>query len=148
MRFFTITSYFIFAIIILASIGVSLPLVFDSLNNDPNLTRNLNQNLVTYFIAIMVSASLDYIMKLIDQEVSYRKLVILIVCIGNTLIFLISAYILYQNGKSKIPSFSSLSIFGILASYIMWWVANYNNSAFNINSVLGGNTEKPLANGK
>ena len=53
--------YFLFAIVILASIGVSLPYCFDSANNDINLYKNLNQNLVTYYVAILVSASLDFI---------------------------------------------------------------------------------------
>ena len=94
MRVGTIICYFLFAIVFLASLGVSLPFVFDKINDDANLTRNLNQNIVTYFVAILVSASLDYVMKLFDDKVPYKKLAILSICIANTIILLVSAYIL------------------------------------------------------
>lgn len=148
MRTMTISLYFIFAIIFLASIGVSLPYIFDKINDDPNIIKNLNQNIVTYFIAILVSASLDYVMKIIDKEVSYKKLAILSVCLTNTIIFLTSAFVLYDNSKGNLNSISYLAIIGIIISYIMWWVANYHNSAFNITAALGGNTNTPLQNGK
>lgn len=148
MRILTISLYFVFAIIFLASIGVSLPFIFDSVNEDPDITRNLNQNIVTYFIAILVSASLDYVMKLIDKNVSYKKIAILGVCILNTVVFLTSAFILYTNSKGNTNSISFLAIMGILISYIMWWIANYHNSAFNVTAALGGNTETPLQNGR
>jgi hypothetical protein len=148
MRILTISLYFIFAIIFLASIGVSLPFIFDKINGEPNIIKNLNQNIVTYFIAILVSASLDYVMKVIDKEVSYKKLAILIVCIANTVIFFISALILYTNSKENSTSISYLAIMGILVSYIMWWIANYHNSAFNVTAALGGNTNTPLQNGR
>lgn len=148
MRILTISLYFIFAIIFLASIGVSLPFIFDYVNEDPAIIKNLNQNIVTYFIAILVSASLDYVMKLIDKNVSYKKIAILAVCITNTTIFFISAFILYTNSKGNLSSLSFLAIMGILVSYIMWWIANYHNSAFNVISTLGGNTNTPLQNGR
>lgn len=132
----------------LASIGVSLPFIFDTINGEPNIIKNLNQNIVTYFIAILVSASLDYVIKVIDKDVSYKKLVILIICIANTLIFIMSACILYSNSKGNLNSISYLAIVGIILSYIMWWVANYHNSAFNVTAALGGNTNTPLQNGR
>lgn len=146
MRTLTIIFYFVFAIIILASIGISLPYIFDNVNNDPNLYKNLNQNLVTYFIAILVSASLDYVIRLIDDDVSYKKLAILSVCIGNALVILMTAYILYHNSKGTIQEVSGLAIVGVLVAYGMWWIANFKNSAFNVTSTLGGNADKPLTN--
>lgn len=148
MRILTISLYFIFAIMILASIGVSLPFIFDYINDDPDITKNLNQNIVTYFIAILVSASLDYVMKLIDKNVSYKKFAILLVCITNFAFFVISGFILYTNSKGNLNSLSSLAIFGIVVSYLMWWIANYHNSAFNVTAALGGNTNTPLQNGR
>jgi hypothetical protein len=148
MRILTISFYFIFAIFFLASIGVSLPYIFDYINKNPEITKNLNQNIVTYFIAILVSSSLDYVMKLIDKDVSYKKLAILAVCIANTTILFMSAYILYTNSKGNLNSISLLAIMGILVSYVMWWIANYHNSAFNITAALGGNTNTPLQNGR
>lgn len=148
MRILTISSYFIFAIIILASIGVSLPFIFDYINKDPDITKNLNQNIVTYFIAILVSASLDYVMKLIDKNVAYKKFAILLVSITNFAFFVVSGFILYTNSQGNLNSISFLAIMGIVVSYIMWWIANYHNSAFNVTAALGGNTNTPLQNGR
>lgn len=147
MRTWTVIIYFALAIILLASIGVSLPYIIDNVNNDPNLYRNLNQNIVTYFIAILVSASLDYVLKLFDDTVSYKKLAILLVGLGNLLVLSMAAYILYSNSKGSITKVSSLAILGVILAYIMWWITNYKNSAFNINAPLGGNAENPLTNG-
>lgn len=148
MRFWTITFYFAFAIIFLASIGVSLPCIIDAVNSEPNLYKNLNQNLVTYFIAILISASLDYIMRLIDDTVAYKKLAILVVCIGNTIIILMASYILYFNSTTDVKGVSWLAIFGVIVAYIMWWVSNYKNSVFDpVNAPLGGDAAKQLSNG-
>ncbi|MCK9403923.1 MAG: hypothetical protein M0Q26_11035 [Chitinophagaceae bacterium] len=147
MRTITIILYFFFTIIFLASIGVTLPYVFDRANADPNAIKNFNQNIVTYFIAILFSASLDYVMKLFDDQASYRKMAILFVCIGDTAVLIMTCFILYYNSKGEIKGISGLAILGIVAAYIMWWVANYKNSAFNINATLGGNAERPLQNG-
>lgn len=147
MRTWTVIIYFALAIILLASIGVSLPYIFDNVNNDPNLYRNLNQNIVTYFIAILVSASLDYVLRLFDATVTYKKLAILLVCLANFVVLGMAAYVLYNNSKGPITKISSLAILGVIFAYIMWWVTNYKNSAFNTNAPLGGNADNPLTNG-
>lgn len=87
-------------------------------------------------------------MKLIDKDVPYKKIAILGVCISNTLIFFMSAYILYKNSKGQLNSISLLAITGIIFSYVMWWIANYHNSAFNITAAIGGNLDTPLQNGR
>lgn len=148
MRTITVILYFIFAIVFLASIGVSLPFLFDSINNEDNIIKNFNQNIVTYFIAILISASLDIVMRLIDGNASYKKPAIIFICIVNTIVLLFSSYILYNNAKDGTNSVSYLAVLGIILAYIMWWIANAKNSAFNVNSTLGGNVDNPLQNGK
>jgi hypothetical protein len=147
MRLWTIIFYFALAIIFLGSLGVTLPYIFDNVNSDPNLYKNLNQNMVTYFIAILVSASLDYVMRLIDETVTYKKLAILVVCSANILALLMAAYILYHNSKGIAKEISGLAFLGVVLAYVMWWISNYKNSAFNISGPLGGDAEKPLTNG-
>jgi len=150
MRFITITLYFIFAIVFLSSIGVTLPYIFDTINNSPDTVKNLNQNLITYIIAILVSASLDYVLKLIDQNVSYKKVGILTIVIINTVALITVSIVLYKNSNNQLTELSTLAIIGIIVAYIMWWIANYKNSNFDISdasSTLGGNPQKPLTNG-
>ena len=150
MRFITITLYFIFAIVFLSSIGVSLPYIFDSINESPDIIKNLNQNLITYIIAILVSASLDYVLQLIDKNVAYKKVGILTIIIVNTIALITISIVLYKNSNNQLTELSGLAILGIIIAYIMWWIANYKNSNFDISdasSTLGGNPEKPLPNG-
>jgi hypothetical protein len=147
MRNLTFILYFVLAIVLFASIGVSLPYCFETLKDGKHSIQDLNQNIVTYFIAIFVSASLDYLLKLSDDKGAHRKPVILTVCIVNALIFWMTAYILYENSKGNIKEVSGLAIFGVLASYIMWMVANYKNSTFDVTSTLGGDANKSLSNG-
>jgi hypothetical protein len=150
MRIFTIILYFIFAIGFLSAIGVIVPLLIDNSNNDVNAINNLNQNLITYGIAILVSASLDYFLKLIDKSVSYKKPVMLLVIIGNVGLLGYYSFLLIQLNKTPNNEISSFIIFGIIIAYVMWWIANFKNTTFdvtNANSTLGGNTNKPLTNG-
>ena len=148
MRLCTISLYFVFAIVFLAAIGVLLPYIFDRINDNSDIYKNINQNLVTYFIAILVTSSLDYIMKIIDDKVSYKKLAILITCILNTIILLISCYTIYQNNDNHYMHTIPWQIYlGIGSAYLVWWIVNYNNTSFNIESSLGGDPRKPLSNG-
>ena len=150
MRFITITLYFIFVIVFLSSIGVSLPYIFDSINKSPDIIKNLNQNIITYIVAILVSASLDFVLKLIDRKVSYRKAGILTITILNVAVLISVSIVLYKNSNNQIKEISTLTIIGIILAYVMWWIANYRNSNFDINdatSTLGGSTDKPLTNG-
>ena len=140
--------YFLFAIVILASIGVSLPYCFDSANNDINLYKNLNQNLVTYYVAILVSASLDFIIKLFDDDVSYKKPAFLGICIVNTIFLALTGKLLYENTNSQLTSISYIAMSGVVISYIMWWFANIKNPSLNAYSATGGmDANKPLSNG-
>lgn len=150
MRLFTISLYFIFAIVFLSAIGVIIPYLIDNSNNDVNTINNLNQNLITYGIAILVSASLDYVLQLIDKSASYKKAVLLLVIIGNVGILIIYSFILIQINQTPVNETSKFIIFGIFIAYAMWWIANYKNSNFDINNTatLGGDPNKPLSNGK
>jgi len=150
MRFLTITLYFILVIVFLSSIGVSLPYIFDSINGSPDIIKNLNQNIITYIVAILVSSSLDFVLKLIDRKVSYRKVGILTITILNFAVLISVSIILYKNSNNQVKEISTLAIVGIILAYVMWWIANYRNSTFDITdstSTLGGSTDKPLTNG-
>jgi hypothetical protein len=89
-------------------------------------------------------------LKLIDKSVSYKKPVILLVIIGNVGLLGYYSFLLIQLNKTPNNEISSFIIFGIIIAYVMWWIANFKNTTFdvtNANSTLGGNTNKPLTNG-
>lgn len=147
MRLITIFIYFILAIAIFSSFGITIPYCIESMQNVKHSFASLNQNIVTYFIAILASASIDYILKLLDKEVWYRKTAILVVVLCNVLIVGMTFFILYQNTIGIVSTISGWAIFGVILSYIMWWIANYGNTSFNLNAPLGGSADKPLRNG-
>ncbi|MCZ8217395.1 MAG: hypothetical protein O9262_14215 [Cyclobacteriaceae bacterium] len=87
-------------------------------------------------------------MRLIDDTVSYKKLAILIVCVGNTFVLLMASFILYVNSRGPVNEISALAIVGVVLSYVMWWITNHKNSVFDpVNAPLGGDTSKQLTNG-
>ncbi len=150
MRFFTITLYFLFAIGFLSAIGVIVPYLIDNSNNNPHTINNLSQNLITYSIAILVSASLDYFLQLVDKTVSWKKAVMLLIIIGNVGVLAIYSFMMVDINKNSSTEISNFIIFGIFLAYVMWWIANYKNSNFDISNTatLGGDPNKPLSNGK
>lgn len=136
--------YFILAIVILASIGVTVPLILDCKNNSPDIFKNLNQNLITYYIAIFVTSSLDIIIKLFDaSEKPQKKPIFLGITIVNIILLGGSSFLIaYNNNK-----ISYLVITGVVLSYIIWWLCNYDNENLKAENTFGGNPHKEPKNG-
>lgn len=148
MRTLTVIFYFSLAIILFAATGVVIPYVFEAIKHTPHSVQDLNQNIVTYFIAIFASASLDLVLKLIDKETAYKKVAILGLLLLCILVIGATAFLLYYNANGYKDELLKYLILGVLLSYVMWWVAHYRDEVFNppVNS-LGGNTDRPLRNG-
>jgi hypothetical protein len=147
MRFLTVAFYFFLAIMVFASIGVFVPYIFEGMKNGTHNSLDFNQNLVTYYIAIFASASLDLILKLIDTNSADKKAKILGLVICCVVVFSTTFYILYQNvngGQSKI---TVLLFIGVLIAWAMWWIAHYKDDMFNPSTTLGGDANRTLSNG-
>lgn len=148
VRTFTVIFYFILAIVIFASIGVYVPYIFESIKNKGHSLQDLNQNVVTYFIAIFASATLDLVLKLIDKNDYKKKLSILGLLILCILVVAATAYLLYCNANGSEDKIRAFLIIGIVLSYLMWWIAHYKDEVFNPPAnALGGNPAKKLSNG-
>lgn len=147
MKFITVLFYFILVIVCLSSIGVLLPLVFDLNNKNIDIFKNFNQNIITYFIAILMTSSLDIVMKILDAQNSYKKPVLLFIGIINIVLIGFSGVTIYNNYKGMYDGIPVICYVGVILAYTAWWFANYNNSTFKIDSSLGGNPNKPLSNG-
>jgi hypothetical protein len=144
MRIATIIFYFILAIVTFASIGIWLPAIFEGAMDGAYSNKGLIQNFVTYYVAILVSSSLDYILKLIDAETEGKKLFIIMVTLFNVIVLGATAFVLYFNLHTPLGVPLIYVIFGVIASFIMWWIANFKNKHFDPSVALGGNAEGEL----
>jgi hypothetical protein len=147
MKTFLVSLYFVIAIVIFGSIGVTIPYVLDDINNEENIIQNLNQNLITYYIAIFLTTSIDYFMKLIDETGNKKKIKLLILVLLNIIIISFTIYRMYKNSKYKIDYIPFISIMCLIITYVGWWIANYKNPSLDPNNSFGGSTNKPLTNG-
>lgn len=147
MRLITVILYFVVAIIVFASLGVTIPYVLETLKDGKHSIEGLNQNIVTYYIALFASASLDLILKFTDKNKSYKKPLILTLIVLNILVFGGTGYILYNNSKGIYKEIPFSIILGAIVSFIVWWWAHYEDDSFNPTSSLGGNPNKSLSNG-
>jgi len=147
MRLITVIFYFTIAIVIFGSFGVTIPYVFEIFQKEKHNISSLNQNLITYYIAIFTSSSLDLLLKYIDKDISYKKPVLLGISLINIAVIIGTAFVLYNNSTESISSVSIWIIIGILISYITWWIAHYKDDSFSPSSSLGGASNNPLRNG-
>jgi energy-converting hydrogenase Eha subunit A len=146
MRTFNVSLYFTITIIVFASTGVWLPYLFEILRKVGHSTVDLNQNIVTYYVAIYMSAILDYILKLLDSSRPNRKPAVLSLVLFTLIVLGTTAWVLYDNTKDHVTNVSILAILGIIVSYIAWWFTNFNNASFDLTSPLGGDPNNPLKN--
>lgn len=147
MRFIIVILYFLLAIVVFASFGVSIPYIFESIKDGKHDIQGLNQNIVTYYIALFASASLDLILKIIDKDGPQKKPLILTTAMIILVVFSGTGYVLYQNSKGIYEEVPFLVIIGIITSFIIWWWAHYKDDSFSPTSSLGGNPNKSLSNG-
>lgn len=134
--------YFIVAIVLFSSIGVTIPLIIDCMRNDSEVLENLNQNLITYYVAIFVTCCLDIVIKLFNDDKPNAKPIFLALTILNVLVLVGSGFLIGYN-ENKVSIFV---VFGVILSYIIWWIGNYNNPDLNANNATGGSTQKELKN--
>lgn len=136
--------YFFVAIIVLASIGVSVPYYLDLSSNSTDTLCNLNKNIVTYFAALYTTAALDFIIKQFDEVNKYKKPLFLLLVLFLIYIIVISIIIINSNNDTL----SNLGISGIIIAYGVWWLGNYNNKSLETSSSpdsqLGGSANSKL----
>ena len=147
IRFLIVLFYFSLAIVLFAAIGVIVPWVFEGIKHIKHNFQDFHQNIVTYYIAIFASASLDLILKVMDTDSNTRKakvlglfLFCLIVCVGT-------AYVLYLNAYEQTVDVFWYIFFGVVISWGMWWITHYSDDVFDPTLPLGGNANRDLSNG-
>ncbi len=147
IRVLTVALYFFLAIIFFGSFGVTIPYLFESIKGLEHSIIDLNQNIVTYYIAIFSCACLDFILKLIDKDSPYKKAKLLFLTTFCILVFTGTAFILYLNTNGYSGKIYWWLVLGVVISYIMWVVVHFKDDAFNPTSTLGGDPSRSLNNG-
>ena len=141
--------YFFLTIIILSSIGITMPVITDLLGADSKITNDtlfsIPSNITTYYVSVLFIAVLDRILKkVIDKECEKKQREVLItICvilgiIGITILTFKQIILANKNISSfnyKVALWISIIMTGI--SYIAWWFANHDKNS-NPNNAIGG----------
>lgn len=140
------TKYFIFAIILVGTIGIWLPFIIAvPLKREVPLSA-IPINLTTFYISIYFAGCVEYVLKIIDDlEVHNIKSKILNI-IGLILLSLaLTLTTIWLYVESKIFISTILAIIGSIIALRLWWINNTNNPTFNEkirsegNSIHGNN---------
>lgn len=137
--------YFVFAIVVLASMGVWLPIIIDVFNFSMIRTETFNiipNNILSYSLSIFSIAVIDRFIYMVDLDrYKHKKLEVLIsfivVLVVGVFVFM-TFYSLKNNNASAAMYYS---IIGSCISFIMWWFANYKDTKLNPYDVLGGQVQ-------
>ena len=139
--------YFLLAIVGLGTMGIWYPLVWEWILKDDVTVSNMPQNMLTYFVSLLLCGSIEYGLRLFDNEVKLPKSEFLNV-IGWLLFALaFSTFAVILDIKGEIVWAFTLPIVGIVTAWILWWYINADSDLFKANATLGGDAEKPLSNG-
>lgn len=143
--------YFLIAIVAFGSIGVWLPFVLDWLKADPKSASSISDNtwmstpnnIVTYYLSILLIAFIDRLMFIIDKnDYAHRKTEIFI----STIVMLLVACCVLKTYKlvnaRDISLANSWAITGACISYIIWWIANFNETKTDPYSAFGVSSQK------
>ncbi|SKA13762.1 hypothetical protein SAMN04488128_1021031 [Chitinophaga eiseniae] len=141
--------YFFIAVIIMGSIGIWLPIILEAIIEKKVTFHNVPPNVTTYFVSLLFAGCIDLILGKINKlninglvNVILNILFILLLGLG-----IVVGAILLNIYKYDFWALL-LGIVGLLISYRIWWIANDGNPNFsNTAAPLGGDVNRPLANG-
>ena len=122
--------YFWIAIVIIGTIGIWLPIIFELAGGEPVTWFNLPLTFTTYYIAIYFSGCVDSMLKLFDEVVEEpkSKLLNFIFMILVSIALLIFTIWLNLNDKFILPLM--LSLMGTVIALKLWWENNEENPTF------------------
>jgi magnesium-transporting ATPase (P-type) len=124
--------YFIFAIIIIGSIGVWLPFLLAELLGKTVELNSIPINLTTFYVSIYFAGCVEFILKKIDsQDQSNVKThafnMVMLIVLAITLI--IST--IWMSISEHILGSIILASIGCVIALRLWWVNNHDNPNFN-----------------
>lgn len=143
--------YFLLTIVGCGSLGVWFPMLLDWFAHDPKnpnilsdaTNKGMPNNIITYFLSIFLVSLIDRILYVIDKEdYKHRKTEIFI----SIVIFIAVAYFVLNSFRflrmNDLASANKYALIGAAISFIVWWIANYQDTKTDPYSALGGNNFK------
>jgi uncharacterized BrkB/YihY/UPF0761 family membrane protein len=141
--------YFLIAVVGFGSIGVWLPMFIDWFANTSDDSTTFSEttnkstpgNIITYFLSIFLVSLIDRILYVIDKEnYKHRKTEIFI----SLLVIVAVIYFVLKSFKylrmNDLESANTYALLGASVSFVIWWIANYQDKKTDPYSALGGNS--------
>ena len=126
------TKYFIFAIIVVGTIGIWLPFIIAvPLDKDVPISA-IPISLTTFYISIYFAGCVEYVLKIIDDfetNNAKSKVLNIIGLILLSLVLTLTTIWLYVENEILISTI--LALIGVAIALRLWWINNSNNPTFN-----------------
>ena len=132
----SIQKYFWIVVVLIGSIGIWWSLLLELVDKETIDWHTVTPNLITYFSAIIFTGNIDYFMSLIKKKKDNDLLSGFLDFVGFVIISIVwVAFTTFLHLKKNDVLAYIMSIIGIVASWIIWWIANKDNSNFQIERI-------------
>ena len=126
-----IVRYFLLAVLFIGTIGIWGPIVTEIIDKGKVDSHNVPPNMITYYIAIIFTSSIDFFLVLLKKEQRdtlprdfINVLTLILLAFGSALLGTFLHLKKYDFCAYFIGSI------GILVSWRVWWIVNVNNDSF------------------
>ncbi|WP_273015976.1 MULTISPECIES: hypothetical protein [Leeuwenhoekiella] len=142
-KFLNLILYFLIAILFIGTMGIWLPVCIDYFSEEKIDKYSFLQNSATYFISIAVAGCLELTKSVIENinlknKVGLVFLSVLVLLVSIALVVLAIVFSIKENFGVGIWIVSA----GIILSWILWWLSNFQKGDVNPANALGGNIEE------
>lgn len=125
------TKYFIFAIIVVGTIGVWLPFLLAIPLNKEVPVSAIPVNLTTFYISIYFAGCVEYVLKIIDDDESDSTKSKLLNIIGLILLsFILTLTSIWLYVENEIAISTVIAMIGVVIALRLWWINNSTNPTF------------------
>ena len=124
--------YFIFAIILIGSIGIWLPFILAIPLEKEAPISAIPINLTTFYISIYFAGCVDYVLRIIDDFETPNPKSKMLNIIGLILLaFALTLITICLYVENKLFYSTILASIGVVIALILWWINNSDNPTFN-----------------
>jgi len=108
--------------------------------------KDLNQNLITYYLALFAAAWLDLVLIILEKDSIDKKASIIWLLLLILGFSIASGFFLKNNLHELKGTSSTWVIVFTIFSWLFWYGVHYKDPALKPTSSLGGNTSNPVTN--
>ncbi len=131
--------YFFLVILLFGTAGIWVPAVIDLIIGNEFNEYGLYQKCTTYFIPLIIIASLSLTSKIVQGTIVFKMNYILLLI----LIIVVSMLAVIFSCIAIVKEWELLAFWiptsGVATAWVLWWVSNWNNDQINPSNALGGN---------